>query len=438
MLKFLGHRGRTLVILILLGTLLGIILFLNKILFPFLLASFLAYVLSPVIDNLHQRKIRSHSISRGGAVLLVYFVILLVLIGGGSYVVPKVSAEMGYMIQEFPKAVTKISKEWGPVLDEKISDISSLFPEPPIVEPLPTTENIEQVDETEEIQKENGELNKILDGYTYEIRGLDSDRIEIVPHRKTGSENGNVENPKAPVDMQTQLSLLAEEGVARLKDNMVRFLGLGRQLIAEIVGSVFTLFLTFMVAAFILVDTERVLSFWRSLVPKQYHVRYSELLKSLDKGLNGVVRGQLIICLVNGILTFIGLLLIGVPFAFTLGLVAMVFSLIPIFGTILSSIPIVIMGLTISLSTGLLALFWILIIHFIEGNFLNPKIMGTAAHIHPALIVFALVTGEHMAGIAGALLAVPAYSILQRFFFFLKSMVEEIEKDLIAEFEASQ
>ena len=438
MLKFLGHRGRTLVILILLGTLLGIILFLNKILFPFLLASFLAYVLSPVIDNLHQRKIRSHSISRGVAVLLVYFVILLVLIGGGSYVVPKVSAEMGFMIQEFPKAVTKISKEWGPVLDEKISDISSFFPEPPVVEPLSTIENIEQVDETEEIQKENGELHKILDGYTYEIRGLDSDRIEIVPHRKTGSENGNAENPKAPVDMQTQLSLLAEEGVARLKDNMVRFLGLGRQLIAEIVGSVFTLFLTFMVAAFILVDTERVLSFWRSLVPKQYHVRYSELLKSLDKGLNGVVRGQLIICLVNGILTFIGLLLIGVPFAFTLGLVAMVFSLIPIFGTILSSIPIVIMGLTISFSTGLLALLWILMIHFIEGNFLNPKIMGTAAHIHPALIVFALVTGEYMAGIAGALLAVPVYSILQTFFFFLKSMVEEIEKDLVAELEASQ
>ncbi len=438
MLKFLGHRGRTLVVLILLGTLLGIILFLNKILFPFLLASFLAYVLSPVIDNLHQRKIRSHSISRGGAVLLVYFVILLVLIGGGSYVVPKVSAEMGFMIQEFPKAVTKISKEWGPVLDEKISDISSLFPEPTLAEPMPTIENIEQVDETEEIQKENGELHKILDGYTYEIRGLDSDRIEIVPHRKTGSENGNAENPKAPVDMQTQLSLLAEEGVARLKDNMVRFLGLGRQLIAEIVGSVFTLFLTFMVAAFILVDTERVLSFWRSLVPKQYHVRYSELLKSLDKGLNGVVRGQLIICLVNGILTFIGLLLIGVPFAFTLGLVAMVFSLIPIFGTILSSIPIVIMGLTISLSTGLLALFWILMIHFVEGNFLNPKIMGTAAHIHPALIVFALVTGEHMAGIAGALLAVPVYSILQTFFFFLKSMVEEIEKDLVAELEVSK
>lgn len=429
MLKFLGHRGRTLVILILLATMLGIVLFLNKILFPFLLASFLAYVLAPVIENLHQRKIRSHSISRGLAVLLVYFVILIVLIGGGSYVVPNVSAEMGHMIQELPKAVTKVSKEWGPVFDEKIRDITSLFPEPEIIEPLPIIENHEPQSKTTVIQKENGELVKILDGYTYEIRGLDSDRIEIVPHRKIGRESGVEENEQVPLDINTQISILAEEGMNRLKADMVRFLGFGRQLITKVVGSVFTLFLTFMVAAFILVDTERILSFWRSLVPKKYHLRYNDLLKSLDRGLNGVVRGQLMICLINGILTFIGLLMIGVPFAFTLGLVAMVFSLIPIFGTILSSIPIVIMGLTISLGTGLLALAWILLIHFIEGNFLNPNIMGTSAQIHPAIIVFVLVTGEHMAGIAGALLAVPVYSILQTFFFFLKTMVDELEKD---------
>ena len=429
MLKFLGHRGRTLVILILLATMLGIVLFLNKILFPFLLASFLAYVLAPVIENLHQRKIRSHSISRGLAVLLVYFVILIVLIGGGSYVVPNVSAEMGHMIQELPKAVTKVSKEWGPVFDEKIRDITSLFPEPEIMEPLPVIENNEPQSKTTVTQKENGELLKILDGYTYEIRGLDSDRIEVVPHRKIGRESGIEENEQVPLDINTQISILAEEGMNRLKADMVRFLGFGRQLITKVVGSVFTLFLTFMVAAFILVDTERILSFWRSLVPKKYHLRYNDLLKSLDRGLNGVVRGQLMICLINGILTFIGLLMIGVPFAFTLGLVAMVFSLIPIFGTILSSIPIVIMGLTISLSTGVLALAWILLIHFIEGNFLNPNIMGTSAQIHPAIIVFVLVTGEHMAGIAGALLAVPVYSILQTFFFFLKSMVDELEKD---------
>ena len=436
MLKFLGYKGRSIVVLILLGTVLGIILFLNKILFPFLLASFLAYVLSPLIDNLNEKKIRSYSISRGGAVLLVYFVILFILIGGGSYVVPKVSSEMGDMIREFPKAVTKISKDWGPVLEEKISKVTSLFPQHEILEPIGDNEEDKNKKGVQYLSKENGELLEILDSYTYEIRGLDSDRIEVIPHRKNGTESGIEDDPQVPEDMQTHLSKLAEEGVDSLKENMVRFLGLGRLLIAQVVGSVFTLFLTFMVAAFILVDTERILSFWRSFIPTQHQKRFSDLLKSLDRGLNGVVRGQLLICLVNGVLTFIGLLIIGVPFAFTLGIVAMVFSLIPIFGTILSSIPIVIMGLTISIGTGLAALGWILLIHFIEGNFLNPKIMGTAAHIHPAIIVFVLVTGEYMAGIAGALLAVPVYSILQTFFFFLKSMVDELEKDVIREVES--
>jgi predicted PurR-regulated permease PerM len=201
----------------------------------------------------------------------------------------------------------------------------------------------------------------------------------------------------------------------------------GQQLVGGVLGSVFTFFLIFMVAGFILVDTSRILHFFRTLIPEVHQGRYRNLVARLDTGLNGVVRGQLLICLVNGIFTLVGLVIIGVPFAFTLALVAMVCSLIPIFGTIISSIPVVIMGVTVSFGTGLLALGWILLIHFIEANFLNPKIMGTAAQIHPALIVFALVTGEYMAGIAGALLAVPIFSILQTLFLSLKALAEELE-----------
>ena len=180
MIKFIGSKGRTLVILILLGTLLGVILFLNKILFPFLLASFLAYVLAPVIGFLNEKKIRSHRISRGSAVLLVYFVILLVLIGGGSYVVPKVSSEMGIMIREFPKAVTKISKEWGPILDEKISKVTSLFPRPELIEPQDEIENNINKKENLKLSERNGELFGILDGYTYEIMQVSNNFVKNV------------------------------------------------------------------------------------------------------------------------------------------------------------------------------------------------------------------------------------------------------------------
>jgi predicted PurR-regulated permease PerM len=122
---------------------------------------------------------------------------------------------------------------------------------------------------------------------------------------------------------------------------------------------------------------------------------------------------------INGALTFIGLFLLQVPFAFALSFLATVFYVVPIFGTILSSVPIVLLALTVSLGKGLAALAWILVIHALETYVLNPKIMGDAARIHPVLIVLAIVVGERTAGIVGALLAVPFMSVFVAVFKFL-------------------
>jgi predicted PurR-regulated permease PerM len=102
--------------------------------------------------------------------------------------------------------------------------------------------------------------------------------------------------------------------------------------------------------------------------------------------------------------------------------VACVMSLVPIFGSVLSSIPIVAVALVSSggfdLVQGAYVLGWILLIHFIEANLLNPKIMGDAARIHPVVVVFALIAGEHTYGLVGALFAVPVASIIQTFFVY--------------------
>ena len=65
-------------------------------------------------------------------------------------------------------------------------------------------------------------------------------------------------------------------------------------------------------------------------------------------------------------------------------------------------------------------LLWILGIHFIEANFLNPKIIGTAAKMHPVLVVFALIAGEATWGLVGALFAVPVASIIQTLFLYFR------------------
>ena len=116
------------------------------------------------------------------------------------------------------------------------------------------------------------------------------------------------------------------------------------------------------------------------------------------------------------------------PYAVFLSFVAAVLSLIPVFGTIISSIPIVLIAMTDGLDTGLYALVWILFIHALEANMLNPLIMGSHARMHPVIIIFALLAGEHSFGIWGALLAVPTMSIIQSCFRYYLYEVEGMPK----------
>ena len=120
----------------------------------------------------------------------------------------------------------------------------------------------------------------------------------------------------------------------------------------------------------------------------------------------------------------------GLKYWPVLALVATVFSLIPIFGSIASAVPAVAIGLTQSLGTAVFVLVWIVGIHQLEANILNPKIMGDAAKIHPVLVIFSLLVGEHFFHIVGALLAVPCMSIAQTLFLHLRDVIERDDPEL--------
>src|SRR6185503_12955278 len=198
----------------------------------------------------------------------------------------------------------------------------------------------------------------------------------------------------------------------------------GQKFVAAIVSGIGRLFLVLMVAAFILVDLERIKGFLRSLVPDKYQVDYDRIMTGVDRGLSGVIRGQLVICIINGAFTYVGLLIFKVKYPLLLAGIASIMSLIPIFGSVLSSVPIVAIALISSgnfdLKQGLFVLGWICLIHLVEANFLNPKIMGDSAKIHPVLVVFALIAGEHSYGLVGALFAVPVASMIQTIFVYYR------------------
>jgi predicted PurR-regulated permease PerM len=231
------------------------------------------------------------------------------------------------------------------------------------------------------------------------------------------------------VDLAAGIADVLRDASSALRGRLGDVVALSRALLAATVKTIFFFVLLFMLTAFISMDAPRIVRFTESLVPASWRGDLRRLLHGIDAGLAGVVRGQLTIMLVNGVLTLIGLLLLEIPFAFALAALATLLYVVPIFGTVLSSIPIVLLALTSGGSSrGVLALAWILGIHALEAYVLNPKIMGTATRIHPVLIVLALVIGERSFGIVGALLAAPVASVVVAVFRFLQRKLVELDE----------
>jgi predicted PurR-regulated permease PerM len=207
----------------------------------------------------------------------------------------------------------------------------------------------------------------------------------------------------------------------------------GQAIVSGITRGIFLSFMTLMVAGYLMLTRDQIFGFFRSLVPPPSRRSFDRLLHRMDRGLAGVVRGQLVICCVNGLLSAIGFVIFGLKYWPVLALTAGLMSIIPIFGSILSTVPAVLIGLTQDFWTALWVLLWVLLIHQVEANLLNPKIIGDAARLHPVLVVFVLIVGEHFFGLWGALLAVPVLSLTQSLFnhFRLETM-PDVPPDSIA------
>ncbi|HEY0839375.1 MAG TPA: AI-2E family transporter [Vulgatibacter sp.] len=237
------------------------------------------------------------------------------------------------------------------------------------------------------------------------------------------------ESRKLHFDLEAAVRQTVSNGSAWAKTHLVDVVEFSQRLIARVVGGVFMSFFVLMVSAFLLIDTRSIKAFFRTLVPTEWRPGFDELLGAIDEKLSGVVRGQIVICLINGALTLLGLLLFKVKFALILAIGATVLSFIPIFGTVISTVPIVLVGLSQSFATATGALAWVLGIHAVEAYVLNPKVMGTAARIHPVLVAFALLAGERTFGFVGALFAVPVASVLLATFAHFKARADRLQPE---------
>ncbi len=388
----------------------------------FILALLLAYILSPVVVWMTSKKIFRRRIPRGVAVIFLYLVIITSVSFGGAYFVVNLSNEIQILVKDIPSYSKDFSKKWVPAVSKGIQNIAAYLPKAKLTEEAGEEVNestqITDLPETPGYESQN-DILKFLQNTRFEVK-QGKDGFEVVPHKITKTKTTD---DIGTFDLATTIDDLIANVFENLQSILLGFLDLGQTVVFSIISSIFQTFITLMVAAFIIIDHEKILDYFRALFPERLLSRVDIFLQKQNIGLHGVVRGQLIICVVNGTLTGIGLLIFDVKFALTLSLLATVTSLIPIFGVFISSVPIILMALTSSFITALLILAWILLIHFIEGNILNPKIIGKSAEIHPVLVILALMAGERVYGIFGALIAVPIFSVLQTSFLFIREVV---------------
>lgn len=380
------------------------------ILLPFVGALLLAYVIEPIVQLGTRIEMGTFRVPRWLSVVVIYVMFFGVLSVGVGAVFPRMAGE-----------VQRIS--------ESVHGLLSRFDEQAIERQINAVETWmwggvdtgggDALSERAPVESSRGAEQAEV--------GDRADRQASVPPSDTAPGAAAADTGSGQV---IDLDSILRDGVQRAKEGIRegvgQLVGLMRKLALAVADALFTFMLLLMLTAFISIDAARIKRFFMSLVPVGYEGGTETLLSRIDAGLSGVVRGQLTIMVVNGALTFVGLWLFGVKYALFLAFVATIFYVVPIFGTIISSVPIVLVALGDSFSKALAILAWIIGIHALEAYYLNPKILGDAAKIHPVLIVFALLAGEHVGGAVGVLLAVPAMSVAVVIFRFAYRRVEQL------------
>jgi predicted PurR-regulated permease PerM len=365
----------------------------REVLLPFVLALIIAYVLAPLVERVERFRV-----PRAAAILIVYFITLGSIYFSIAAIAPRIYLETAKFMRDAPSLADKFSSQYGPQLEQWVEGIRSRSrpKNAPVAEDPASLSVVNKPDGSIEFRVGSG--------------------VEVVQqgpgHWRVGP--GAHKTEKFKVSDLTARGV--NEAVGYVQRNGLELLALGRKVVGGVARGIFLLFMTLMVAGYIMGTRENIIGFFRSLLPPRSRVGYDRLLWRADRGLSGVVRGQLLICCVNGVLSAIGYWMFDLKYWPILAIVSGVMSIIPIFGSILSSVPVVMIGLTQDFWTALWVLLWIVGIHQVEANLLNPKIIGVAAKIHPVLVVLALIVGEHFFGLWGALLGVPVWSLLQSIF----------------------
>ncbi len=155
---------------------------------------------------------------------------------------------------------------------------------------------------------------------------------------------------------------------------------------------------------------------WRTLTAlfRPHHAKRVERTGTkIAEGLSGYVTGNLFISVIAGIVAFVTLSILGVPYAFPLAVVVAIFDLIPMIGATIATIILAIVALSVSLTAAIIVTVVMIVYQQVEGNVIQPVVYGRTVRLSPLLVLVATLIGAQLGGIIGVLLAIPAAAAVQ-------------------------
>ena len=313
----------------------------------FLLAPFvLALGLAYVLDPVVDR-LETRGMGRSLAIALLALPALALVVTGLLFGLPALGEQIADIITRVPVLLGRLA-DWLDALDERLAAMT---------------------------------VPDFLQGLVERLRAIDSEAVV-----------GFLET------RQAELARRAWEGV----------LGLGRGL-----GSALTVLgyavLTPVLTFYLLRDWDRLTGYLGALLPPERRGAVTSFVREYDHLLSRYLRGQLTVALIIGVITGVGLLVTGFPYALLLGVIVAVFSVVPYLGLVLSLVPAVLIAL---LSGNVwLSLLKVAVVYAVaqglEAAVISPRIVGGSVGLHPVWVVLALAVGGFYFGFVGLLLAVP-------------------------------
>lgn len=177
-------------------------------------------------------------------------------------------------------------------------------------------------------------------------------------------------------------------------------------------GGLTTVFYILILTLFLLLEEDGIRKFFVSLLPISQKAYVIEVSKKVADKMGAWLVGQVSLMGIIGSVTALGLWIIGVPYALTLGIIAFFLEAVPTVGPIIAAIPAVIIAYMDAPWKAVVVLIFATLIQQLENQFLVPKIMQKALGISPFVTLVALLVGGKLAGIMGVLLAVPTVAAL--------------------------